>query len=86
MKGRNRNRQIADVYSALSGLLDLERNQGRRASLRCALAPGYHIPRPWRTDTLALGAQAWAKFNPTRSVRRNQLDKASKTSDTRPEK
>ena len=23
-------------------------NQGRRASLRSALAPGYHIPRRWR--------------------------------------
>jgi hypothetical protein len=39
-------------YSAPSALLDLlALAQGRCASLRSALAPGYHIPRLWRCST-----------------------------------
>ena len=40
-------------YYALSGLgeFDSRMDQGRRAPLRFALAPGFHIPRRWRWFT-----------------------------------
>jgi len=40
-------RRIVAAYYALSGLVNviLVFYQGRRAPLRCALAPGFHIPR-----------------------------------------
>ena len=42
-------RNITAKYSALSELSrSLHFFPGRRASLRSALAPGYHIPRLWR--------------------------------------
>ena len=45
LKGRN----TCDIsaFQALSPRA--YHNQGRRASLRFALAPGYHIPRLWRS-------------------------------------
>jgi hypothetical protein len=46
-------------YSALSGLVGFFLTyQGRRAPLRCALAPGFHISRLWRrTNFRASGAE-----------------------------
>jgi hypothetical protein len=42
-------RNITGCYLALSELHGhIFTYQGRRASLRSALAPGYHIPRRWR--------------------------------------
>ena len=39
-------------HYALSGLEFLDVfDQGRRAPLRCALAPGFHIPRHWRCES-----------------------------------
>ena len=38
------------IFSALQALLfALAATQGRRAPLRFALAPGFHIPRLWRS-------------------------------------
>jgi len=43
-------RNIIVFYSALSELHPhYALHQGRRASLRSALAPGYHISRLWRS-------------------------------------
>ena len=43
-------RNMVGSYSALSELDGYLRvAQGRRASLRSALAPGYHISRRWRS-------------------------------------
>ena len=41
-------RNIAVIFRTFSALFIIPANQGRRASLRSALAPGYHIPRRWR--------------------------------------
>ena len=44
-----------EFYFALSGLNAVEGDliQGRRAPLRFALAPGYHISRLWRCGSRA---------------------------------
>ena len=50
-------RNIIASYYALSELRDcLCLDQGRRASLCSALAPGYHIPRLWRCQITRFGA------------------------------
>ncbi len=57
LKGRN-------TYFGPSGLvLALFCNQGRRASLRCALAPGFHIPRLWRCRSLSFRAGTSQSFS-----------------------
>ena len=61
LKGRNAKRE----YFALSGLGTSlwNRIQGRRAALRYALAPGYHMPRPWRSGRSEEGLAKQVLYN-----------------------